>query len=158
MYDRIVVALDDSASAQQALGEAVKLAKVSGGVVYALSVVDRGRWPQEAGACFDFEPEPPAEENVANLVSGKAEALFRDSGVCGKVRVIEAYGESVSEVLARAAEECDADIIVIGTHGRRGTRRLLLGSVAESLVRWTEKPVLILRHDDSSGRAGHAQG
>ncbi|ACC74933.1 universal stress protein [Paraburkholderia phymatum] len=147
MYDRILVALDDSASAKMALGEAVKLAKISSGLVYALSVVDRGRWPAEDSARFDFEPEPSAAANAATRIFEEAETLFRESGVSGKVRAIDAYGENVSEVLARAAEECDADIIVIGTHGRRGAQRFLLGSVAESLVRATERPVLLLRHD-----------
>jgi nucleotide-binding universal stress UspA family protein len=153
MFDRILVALDDSASAQMALGEAIKLAKLSSGVVYALSVVDRGRWPAEASARFDFEPEPSAAASVATRIFDEAEALFRESGVSGKVRAIDAYGESVSEVLARAAEECDADIIVMGTHGRRGAQRFLLGSVAESLVRSTDRPVLLLRHDGSDAHA-----
>ncbi|MBN3752333.1 universal stress protein [Paraburkholderia sp. Tr-20389] len=154
MYDRILVALDDSASAQMALGEAIRLAKLSSGVVYALSVVDRGRWPAEANARFDFEPEPSAAASAATRIFEEANALFKESGVSGNVRAIDAYGESVSEVLARAAEECDADIIVMGTHGRRGAQRFLLGSVAESLVRSTERPVLLLRHD---GSGGHAQ-
>ncbi|ALP67112.1 universal stress protein [Paraburkholderia caribensis] len=149
MYDRILVALDDSASAQMALGEAVRLAKLSSGVVYALSVVDRGRWPGEVSTRFEFEPEPSAASNAATRLFDEANALFRESGVSGKTRAIDAYGESVSEVLARAAEECDADIIVIGTHGRHGAQRFLLGSVAESLVRSTQRPVLLLRHGGS---------
>ncbi|MBN3752269.1 universal stress protein [Paraburkholderia sp. Tr-20389] len=149
MYDRIVVALDDSASAEMALREAVRLAKQSRGVVYALSVVDRGRWPEEVRPRFEFEPEPTAASNAATRIFDLATALFRDSGVSGKTRAIDAYGENVSEVLARAAEECDADIVVIGTHGRRGAQRFLLGSVAESLVRSTQRPVLLLRYDGS---------
>ncbi|ACC70325.1 universal stress protein [Paraburkholderia phymatum] len=147
MYDRILVALDDSASAEMALREAVRLAKQSRGVVYALSVVDRGRWPGEVSARLEFERELPAAPNVATRMFDVATELFQESGVTGKTRAIDAYGESVSEVVARAAEECDADIIVIGTHGRRGAQRFLLGSVAESLVRSTQRPVLLLRHD-----------
>lgn len=48
-------------------------------------------------------------------------------------------------MLARAAAECDADLIVMGTHGRRGVRRAVLGSVAESLVRTAGRPVLVVR-------------
>ena len=51
----------------------------------------------------------------------------------------------VSSVVARAAAECEADLIVMGTHGRRGVRRALLGSVAESLVRTADRPVLVVR-------------
>ncbi|MEM5365790.1 universal stress protein [Paraburkholderia azotifigens] len=156
MYDRILVALDDSASAQMALGEAVRLAKLSRGVVYALSVVDRGRWPAEATARYDFEPEPSAASNAATRIFDEANALFRESGVSGKTRAIDAYGETVPEVLARAAEECDADIIVMGTHGRRGAQRFFLGSVAESLVRSSQRPVLLVRHDGSGGAQAKA--
>jgi len=152
MYDRILVALDDSASAQMALGEAVRLAKESRGVVYGVSVVDRGRWPGEVSARFEFEPEPSAASNAATHIFDEATALFRDSGVSGKTRAIDAYGESVPEVIARAAEECDADIIVMGTHGRRGASRFMLGSVAESLVRASQRPVLLVRHH------GHGSG
>ncbi len=48
-------------------------------------------------------------------------------------------------MLARAAIECDADLIVMGTRGRRGWRRMLLGSIAESLVRVAGRPVLVVR-------------
>ncbi|MET3820800.1 universal stress protein [Burkholderia ambifaria] len=74
-----------------------------------------------------------------------AEAAFRLSGVRGIARTIDAGGADISDVPARAAAECDADLIVMGTHGRRGARRALLGSVAESLVRIADRPVLVVR-------------
>ncbi|AUT72582.1 universal stress protein [Paraburkholderia hospita] len=149
MYERIVVALDDSACAQRALGEAVRLAKESGGVVEVLSVVDRGKWPVEGDSGYGLDPEVRIAASVASHVFEAAQKLLQEAGVRGTVRAIDAYGENVPTVLARAADECDADIIVIGTHGRRGTRRFFLGSVAESLVRSTQKPVLIVRHDSN---------
>jgi nucleotide-binding universal stress UspA family protein len=54
----------------------------------------------------------------------------------------------VASVIARVAAECEAELIVIGTHGRHGVRRVLLGSVAESLLRSVELPVLLVRHDE----------
>ena len=147
MYERIIVALDDSACAQRALGEAVRLARLTHGFVEVLSVVDRGKWPVEGDMGYAPEPETRIAASVASQIFEGAEQVLREAGVRGTVRAIDAYGENVSTVLARAADECDADVIVIGTHGRRGTRRLLLGSVAESLLRATEKPVLVVRHD-----------
>ncbi|ALL67466.1 Universal stress protein UspA [Paraburkholderia caribensis MBA4] len=147
MYERIIVALDDSACAQRALGEAVRLAKESGGVVEALCVVDRGKWPAEGDSGNALDPEVRIAASVASRVFEAAQKCMQEAGVRGTVRAIDAYGENVSSVLARAADECDADVIVIGTHGRRGARRFLLGSVAESLVRSTQKPVLIVRDD-----------
>jgi nucleotide-binding universal stress UspA family protein len=149
MYERIVVALDDSACAQRALEEAVRLARLSHGVVEVLSVVDRGKWPAEGDTGYELEPETRIAPSIASRVFEGAQQVLRVAGVRGTVRAIDAYGENVSTVLARAAHECDADVIVIGTHGRRGTRRLLLGSVAESLLRATQKPVLVVRHDST---------
>ena len=74
-----------------------------------------------------------------------AEAALRRAGVRGTAQAIEAGGEDVSAVLVRAAIECNADLIVMGPPGRRGMRRLWLGSVAESLLRSARRPVLVVR-------------
>jgi len=150
MYQRILVALDDSPCAQRALSEAIRLAKLSGGVVEALCVVDRGKWPADANPRFESGPEPvAASEDKAGAALAGAVDLFREAHVRGDVRAIDACAEPVSAVLARAADECEADLIVMGTHGRRGVQRFLLGSVAESLLRATDRPVLVVRHDSS---------
>ncbi|RAE95779.1 universal stress protein, partial [Burkholderia multivorans] len=90
------------------------------------------------------DPAGLAADEAAIAVSD-AETAFQLAGVRGIAQTIDACGENVSDVLARAAAEYDADLIVIGTHGRRGVRRLLLGSVAESLVRIADRPVLVVR-------------
>jgi nucleotide-binding universal stress UspA family protein len=150
MYKRILVALDGSPSAQRALVEAVGLAQLSGGVIEAVCVVDRGKWPAEGTAGFSAEPGPGAvAHDFATVALAEAEKLFQEAGVRGAVRAIDAYAENVSAVLTRVADECEADLIVMGTHGRRGVQRFLLGSVAESLVRSTDIPVLVVRHDSS---------
>ncbi|WP_244097095.1 universal stress protein [Burkholderia ambifaria] len=90
--------------------------------------------------------------NGATAISD-AETAFRRSGIRGIAKTIDACGADISDVLARAAAECDADLIVMGTHGRRGLRRALLGSVAESLVRIADRPVLVVR-EGPGGCAG----
>ncbi|WP_233858136.1 universal stress protein [Paraburkholderia sp. HD33-4] len=147
MYQRILVALDDSPSAQRAFGEALKLAKLSGATLEACCVVGHGKWSDNADAAFEPEPAGAAQEFASRSLDAPRE-LMREAQVPGTVRVIDAYAESVSAVLARVAEEIEADLIVMGSHGRRGVQRFLLGSVAESLVRATDKPVLIVRHDE----------
>lgn len=150
MYEKILVALDGSPCAQRALAEAVELAKLSGGVVEALSVVDRGKWPENANTNFASGPETGGvAQDAATAALEDAAKAFRETGVRGHVRAVDAVAENTSAVLARIADECEADLIVIGTHGRRGVQRFLLGSVAESLVRSTDKPVLVVRHDSS---------
>jgi nucleotide-binding universal stress UspA family protein len=62
-----------------------------------------------------------------------------------KTIVIQTLDQSISDAIDDEASLWRADVIVIGTHGRRGFRRLLLGSVAEELIRITNKPVLLIR-------------
>ena len=62
-----------------------------------------------------------------------------------KLLVIDQFDKRVSDAIEQEAESWHADLIVIGTHGRRGFRRLLLGSVAENLIRTSTKPVLLIR-------------
>ncbi|WP_233837799.1 universal stress protein [Paraburkholderia sp. ZP32-5] len=151
MYERILVALDGSPSAQRAFAEALELARLTGAVVEACCVVDRGKWPADGSSGLDPEPVDMTGPEVSAALEG-ARVLLRETGVRGNVRTIDAYAESASTVLARLADEIDADLIVMGTHGRQGLQRFLLGSVAESLVRSTDKPVLVVRHD-ASGQA-----
>jgi nucleotide-binding universal stress UspA family protein len=147
MYKRIFTAIDGSESAQRALDEAVKLAQVTGATVTAVCVVQHAAKLVDVGAGFVDEPPTAAASEAATAALEVAEERFRQARVTGVARAVDARGEDVASVLSRAADECEADLIVIGTHGRRGWRRMLLGSVAESLVRLTEVPVLLVRHD-----------
>ncbi|WP_175726124.1 universal stress protein [Burkholderia ambifaria] len=152
MYQRILAALDGSRSARLALDEAISLARHSGGLVIATCVISDALRPADVDN-GDIDQRDPAgldAKNAATAVSD-AEAAFRRSGVRGIARTIDACGADISDVLARAAAECDADLIVMGTHGRRGLRRALLGSVAESLVRIADRPVLVVREGPGAG-------
>ncbi|OXI28786.1 hypothetical protein CFB89_31765 [Burkholderia sp. AU16741] len=93
------------------------------------------------------------DADKAAIAVADAATAFRLCGVRGTAHAIDACGEDVSSVLARAAAECDADLIVMGTHGRRGMRRAVLGSVAESLVRTADRPVLVVREGPGAGAA-----
>jgi nucleotide-binding universal stress UspA family protein len=147
MYKRIFTAIDGSESAQRALDEAVKLAQVTDAEVTAVCVVQHAAKLVDVGAGFVDEPPSTAASEAATAALEQAEERFRQARVKGVARAVDAWGEDVANVLSRAADECEADLIVIGTHGRRGWRRMLLGSVAESLVRLTDVPVLLVRHD-----------
>ncbi|PRE16980.1 universal stress protein [Burkholderia multivorans] len=146
MYERIFAALDDSRGARLALDEAISLARASGGTVIAVCVVSD--WPQLTSVDSGYiEQRDPAglDADKAAIAIADAQAAFALSGVRGSAQTIDACGEDTSVVLARAAAECDADLIVMGTHGRRGVRRALLGSVTESLLRDADRPVLVVR-------------
>lgn len=150
MYKRIFVALDGSASARLALDEAVRIAAASGGAITCAYVVEHKPKLVDVDAGFadaSQEVEPSAAE-AATLALDDAKGVLEQHSVQGTVRALDAYGEDVASVLMRTAAEADADLIVMGTSGRHGLRRLLVGSVAESLLRAADRPVLLVRHTE----------
>jgi nucleotide-binding universal stress UspA family protein len=146
MYERIMVAVDGSQAARCALDEAVKLAQAMRAEVLAVCVV--AHLPQMVdigGGLAEDSRVSQAVTDAATNALGEARELFAGKHVVGTVRAIDSYGESIAQVLTRAASEFDADLIVMGTHGRTGVKRLLLGSVAESLLRETTVPLLLMK-------------
>jgi len=146
MYKRILVAVDGSDTSQLALQEAVNLTRESGGQLRIVHVVDE--------VTFDLYREvvDPGEIQKAITKSGeailsKAQTAVRAAGVKAETRLlkIEKLGRRVTDMIAQEADAWPADLIVIGTHGRRGFNRLLMGSVAEGVVRIATKPVLLIR-------------
>ncbi|AYZ01922.1 universal stress protein [Burkholderia multivorans] len=149
MYKRIFVGLDGSPSARLALNEAIRIAAASGGTITCAYVVEHRPRLVDVGAGFAETPDDDAAAaDVATAVLDEAKAALAQRQVPGTVRALDAYGEDVAAVLMRTAAEADADLIVMGTSGRHGLRRLLLGSVAESLLRAADRPVLLVRHDE----------
>ncbi|HFT8008684.1 TPA: universal stress protein [Burkholderia cenocepacia] len=152
MYKRIFVGLDGSPSARLALNEAIRIATASGGEVTCAYVVEHR--PQLVDAGFAAERDgDAAAADAATPVLDDAKAALARQHVRGTVRALDAYGEDIATVLMRTAAEADADLIVMGTSGRHGLRRLLLGSVAESLLRAADRPVLLVRHDEAGASA-----
>jgi len=146
MYKRILVAIDGSETGARALAEAIRLTAESKGqlrIAFAVELVN---------ASWDIEM--PQAANIQDwMIHGgqeilhRAEATARAVGIRFDTRLIEiaTLGQRIPEAIAAEAEVWPADLIVIGTHGRRGLSRLLLGSVAEGVVRVASKPVLLIR-------------
>lgn len=146
MYHKILVGIDGSETAQRAFDEALKLAQVIGGEIRALYVVDSPAVLYGVGFYNPSELKKAFNEE-GMLVTEDAKARIAAAGVTGETRIIDAQAtnEDVVEVLARAASEWPADLVVLGTHGRRGMRRALLGSIAEAFMRIAPVPVLLVR-------------
>lgn len=157
MYKRILAAVDGSRGARLALDEAVKIAQASKAEVFAVCVVEHVARLVDVGAVYaPGEGADAAAVEAATEALEEAKACFAASGVVGTTRAVDAYSEPVAAVLARVADEYEPDLIVMGTHGRHGVRRVLLGSVAESLLRTTSIPVLLVRHQagEEAGKGG----
>jgi nucleotide-binding universal stress UspA family protein len=149
MYKRILAAIDGSRGASLALDEAMKIAQVSGAAITAICVVEHPAQLVDVGNLFVKAPPPgtAAASEAATAALEEARDLFERRHVRGQTRALDSYCEDTATVLSRAADELEADLVVLGTSGRHGVRRVLLGSVAESFLRLSRVPALLVRHD-----------
>jgi len=145
MYSRILVPLDGSESASPALDAAIGLARVTGAELQPLYVIDIPVIVYEVPG-FDPSIARDACLEQSRIVCGDAQARMTMEGVKGTPRSAEVQlgAEDVGQCIERVAADWHADLIVMGTHGRRGVRRLMLGSVAERVLRLARCPVLLV--------------
>lgn len=154
MYKRILVAIDGSRSAQRAVDEAIKIAKATGGEILALSIVMHPARLVDVGSGFAEEPtRESAEHDIATRALAHAKARFDAAQVTGTIRAADSHGEEIPAVILRIAAEENSDLIVMGTRGLSGVKRLLLGSVAESLLRSADRPVMLVRDTEEAKKA-----
>ena len=137
--ESILVATDFSECSEQAVQYAFDLAAGLGATVhlvhvYSLQGMLEAAWPTHEAI---EDAEAFAERKLGELAK-----RHQSSGSVGQVR---AYLGDPAESILRAAVDLDADMIVVGTHGRRGLKRLVLGSVAETVVRLAACPVVVIR-------------
>lgn len=155
MYKRILVALDGSRGARLALDEALKIAAASHGSIIAVAIVEHEATLVDINSGFVGSLDSGAVTvDIASVALEEARELGALHGVPVVSYALDAYGEGVPAMLIRTAVECDADLVAMGTNGRHGLRRLLLGSVAEALLRVADRPVLLVRHDPDGSAHG----
>lgn len=146
MFKRILVAVDSSETAALALQTAIGLANTWQASLRIVHIVDLANI--NLGA--DFVDQPSGTEALVKSgeeILARAEQTAASSGVAfeSQLVTVETLRPGVSETIASDAEAWEADLIVIGTHGRQGLRRLVLGSVAEGVARAASVPVLLVR-------------
>jgi nucleotide-binding universal stress UspA family protein len=144
-YRRILVAIDGSPAAAKGLREAIRLAAEEGAQLFILHVVDQFyafAIPEATAPAVDLVP---SLREGGRRVLAKAQALASKQAIKAKVLTRETVGGPAADTIVREAKKQRADLIVLGTHGRRGVRRLVLGSDAEQVVRTASVPVLLVR-------------
>lgn len=148
-YRRILVPVDGSPTSNKALTAALGLARERGARVRVMHAID------ELSLVSGFE-DSTFVMGVARESGKKALddglAIVRAAGVEGDSHLVEAPGKRLGEVVAEEAAAWEADLVVVGTHGRRGFSRLLLGSGAESVIRLATLPVLVVRSDEEAAK------
>lgn len=143
MYRRVLVMVDGGHTSDAALGEAIALAKLHHAQLRLVHIID---W---LIPLLDVVPHPEKLRQVARRkgqeVLEKAVALARQAGVEPEAKVVESLGWQRGQALVQEARCWPAELIVLGIHGRGSLPYLLLGSVAESVIRIAPVPVLLVR-------------
>ncbi|AOK15102.1 universal stress protein UspA [Burkholderia cepacia] len=145
MYSNILVALDGSETSSHALDAALTLAAETGARLTPVYVVD---FLVPAYDMYGYDPSilVDAFREEGLRVTDDAAQRMAARGVSGTPQIanVEPAGEDIADRILVVARETGADLIVMGTHGRRGFQRLFLGSVAERVLRLATCPVLMI--------------
>ncbi|MDP2256140.1 MAG: universal stress protein [Polaromonas sp.] len=149
-YHQILVPVDGSPTSERALDEAIRLAQLSGARLQLVHVVD------ELGYVNGFEPPMNYVNEIIPLMRVAGEKLLAhdkqkalDKGVNVDCVLIEEGPGRICDHVAEQARRAKADLIVVGSHGRRGIGRMLLGSDAEQIMRHAPVPVLVVRASEA---------
>ena len=156
MYQRILVPVDGSSTAQRGLDEAIALARLTHGRVRVLHVIDELSLPAALDPALALSLNWLGSLRDAGAkVLDEAGARARAEGVEVETVAVDNFKRPLCAVVAEEAARWPADLIVLGSHGRRGTERVLLGSDAERIVRQAAVPVLLVHaaHADDAAAA-----
>ncbi|MBK8073845.1 MAG: universal stress protein [Ramlibacter sp.] len=147
MYQRILVATDGSKLSRKAVDTAIGLAALTGASLVALKVVPR--YPQsyfEGSIAMAPQDIARVEQQWAAEGNSVVEAVKAAAGAKGvTARAVTVKSDLVAEAVIAAAKKHKADLIVMASHGRKGLKRLLLGSETQHVLTHSSVPVLVLR-------------
>lgn len=146
MYQRILVAVDGSATSNQALSAAIALAQRLGSQLRVVHVVEEMAYLSGYDQFGGYSGEllramREAGTRILQDAIGRAHA----AGVAADSVLFDRFGERLAESVSAAARLWQAELVVVGTHGRKGLSRVFMGSGAEQVIRRAEVPVLVIR-------------
>jgi nucleotide-binding universal stress UspA family protein len=146
VYQRILVPIDGSTTADRGLHEAIRLAAELKAKLRVLHVLDNFPLEAEWASAKTFQEilDRLHRESDALLVTACSAA--KAAGVPVKTQRLEAGQATTADVILEVATNDHCDLIVMGTHGRRGMNRLAMGSTAEAVARRSTVPLLMARH------------
>jgi len=147
VFKKILVPVDGSDTSEAGLKAAMVVVRESGGTLFILHVVDEHVLLQTAdymGGNY-YEQTIDSLKEPGRKVLAKACARAEKAGVAYKPISVETVEGGVASLILAQARKVKADVIVMGTHGRRGLSRMVMGSDAEGVVREANVPVLLVR-------------
>jgi len=147
MYQRILVATDGSTFSEKAVGGAIDLAAALNAELVALHVV-----PPYPGSDYESAVIQPAEDIARSEKqwSGKGQAVVDAVQKLAlaknvKAKAVVTQSDLVAESIIDTAKKHECDLIVMASHGRKGIKRILLGSETQHVLTHSTQPVLVLR-------------
>ncbi|MBC5763338.1 universal stress protein [Ramlibacter albus] len=141
-YRRLLVPVDGSATSRKALVHALQIARDGNGSLLLVHCADELAYV--TGFEYTSDMIAVAKQAAARLLAEAAD-IAKSAGVDPETKFIEFPRHRLGETIAEEAKAWNADLIVVGTHGRRGLDRVLLGSGAEQVIRHAPVPVLVIR-------------
>jgi len=145
MYQRIFVPVDNSAQSNQALDEAVKIAKAMNSTLILALCVDLPHYGAGNPEHMDsFVMEHPLMDEGKEMLQASCDRA-REAGIEPESELLANHGHKTSKILLECAKANEADVIVMGTHGHTFLGQALMGSVAEGILQAAEIPVIMIR-------------
>jgi len=152
MYKRILVPIDGSDTAARGLAEAITLARDLKATLRLLNLTSDFVLMVEMSNVIDYEKFREGLNQVGRRLLAQASELAKAQGVTAETSLHDLRGGRVADAIVEEARQSRCDLIVIGTHGRRGASRAMLGSDAENVVRSSPVPVLLVREAAPASR------
>lgn len=151
MYRTILVPFDDSPAASAGLDEAIRIASSCGARLHVMNVVDDTAFRSDA----DGDESDAATQQLRSVVTEGGERALRHAktrasaaGVAASVVLVHSGGTALQSIVAEQAEDSGADLVVLGTHGRRGLSRLFMGANDAHLLNVVNVPVMLVRSEE----------
>ena len=144
MYQRILVPIDGSATSERALDEAIKFAQQQNAQVEVIHVLE-DIWYFDNEDYLNYAELIQSMRGIGEKILAQAQKKLKQAGVAAEIKLLETQGERIASVIVTEAENNLADLVIIGTHGRSGFSRMLMGSIAEGVVRTAHIPILLIR-------------
>jgi nucleotide-binding universal stress UspA family protein len=145
MYRRILVPIDGSRTAARGLREAARLAKDQRARVRLVHIVDETMVLGLGEAGIDLRPALAGLARSGRALLERTRRQAKKLGIAAETAFYESIARRPADAILREARRWRADLIVMGTHGRRGVGRVVLGSDAEAVLHETPVPVLMVR-------------
>ncbi|PZP93891.1 MAG: universal stress protein [Variovorax paradoxus] len=141
-FTRILVPLDGSETSKAALTTALQLARDTGAQLRLVHCLDELAY--FGGYEYSSALIDQARKDADRLLA-EGQDMCRAANIDASTHMIERFGQRLGQSVSDEAAQWRADLIVVGTHGRRGMGRVLLGSGAEQIIRFSKVPVLTIR-------------